>query len=149
MWLHYFREWLQGLQQAFDKGTGRPGASPKTTTGMALMMASWRTSCCADRTQGKAHNFNLLTRHRLVDADGIINPGAFYIYLTAWVSNDPVAYAASQANIRPHPPEWLRDRTDIMPETRLSIPAAEPIEYAQFPFYLNGLRETPQFCGGH
>ncbi|KAF0033990.1 hypothetical protein F2P81_014056 [Scophthalmus maximus] len=86
-----------------------------------------------------------LTRHRLVDADGIINPGAFYIYLTAWVSNDPVAYAASQANIRPHPPEWLHDRTDSMPETRLSIPAAEPIEYAQFPFYLNGLRETPQF----
>lgn len=26
-----------------------------------------------------------------------------------------------------------------------SVPAAEPIEYAQFPFYLNGLRETPQF----
>lgn len=25
------------------------------------------------------------------------------------------------------------------------VPAAEPIEYAQFPFYLNGLRETPQF----
>lgn len=61
-----------------------------------------------------------LTRQRLVDADGIINPNAFYIYLTAWVSNDPVAYAASQANIRPHPPEWLHDRTDSMPETRLS-----------------------------
>ncbi|KAJ3603779.1 hypothetical protein NHX12_028520, partial [Muraenolepis orangiensis] len=86
-----------------------------------------------------------LTRQRLVDADGIINPGTFYIYLTAWVSNDPMAYAASQANIRPHPPDWLHDRTDSMPETRLSIPAAEPIEYAQFPFYLNGLRETPQF----
>ncbi|KAG7258887.1 LOW QUALITY PROTEIN: hypothetical protein CRUP_017823 [Coryphaenoides rupestris] len=71
-----------------------------------------------------------LTRQRLVDAKGIINPGAFYIYLTAWVSNDPVAYAASQANIRPHPPD---------------CPAAEPIEYAQFPFYLHGLRETPQF----
>lgn len=65
-----------------------------------------------------------LTRQRLVDADGIINPGAFYIYLTAWVSNDPVAYAASQANIRPHPPEWLHDRTDSMPETRLSSKSA-------------------------
>lgn len=53
-----------------------------------------------------------LTKHRLVNADGIINPKAFYIYLTAWVSNDPVAYAASQANIRPHPPEWIHDRTD-------------------------------------
>ena len=55
-----------------------------------------------------------------MDADGIINPGAFYIYLTAWVSNDPLAYAASQANLRPHPQEWLHDRTDSMPETRLS-----------------------------
>ena len=61
-----------------------------------------------------------LTRQRLVDADGIINPGAFYIYLTAWVGNDPVAYAASQANIRPQPPEWSHDRTDSRPETRLS-----------------------------
>lgn len=67
-----------------------------------------------------------MTRQRLVDADGIINPGAFYIYLTAWVSNDPVAYAASQANIRPHPPEWLHDRTDSMPETRLSSKSACP-----------------------
>lgn len=25
------------------------------------------------------------------------------------------------------------------------VPAAEPIEYAQFPFYLNGLRETSDF----
>lgn len=60
-----------------------------------------------------------LTKQRLVDADGIINPNAFYIYLTAWVSNDPVAYAASQANIRPHRPEWVHDKADYMPETRL------------------------------
>lgn len=61
-----------------------------------------------------------LTRQRLVNADGIINPNAFYIYLSAWVSNDPVAYAASQANIRPHPPEWIHDRTDSIPVSRLN-----------------------------
>ncbi len=35
----------------------------------------------------------------------------------------------------------------LWPSLHLSsaVPAAEPIEYAQFPFYLNGLRETPQF----
>uniref|UniRef100_A0A3Q2YC48 Patched 1 n=1 Tax=Hippocampus comes TaxID=109280 RepID=A0A3Q2YC48_HIPCM len=145
MWLHYFRDWLQGLQQAFDKDweTGcitlnsYKNGSDDGILAYKLLVQTGR--------RDKPINFNLLTRHRLVDADGIINPGAFYIYLTAWVSNDPVAYAASQANIRPHPPEWLHDRTDSMPETRLSIPAAEPIEYAQFPFYLNGLRETPQF----
>ncbi|XP_061756517.1 protein patched homolog 1 isoform X2 [Nerophis ophidion] len=145
MWLHYFRDWLQGLQQAFDKDweAGRitlnsyKDGSDDGVLAYKLLVQTGR--------RDKPINFNLLTRHRLVDADGLINPGAFYIYLTAWVSNDPVAYAASQANIRPHPPEWLHDRTDSMPETRLSIPAAEPIEYAQFPFYLNGLRETPQF----
>jgi len=69
----------------------------------------------------KSSNFSILqlTKQRLVDADGIINPNAFYIYLTAWVSNDPVAYAASQANIRPHRPEWVHDKADYMPETRL------------------------------
>uniref|UniRef100_A0AAX7UVN3 SSD domain-containing protein n=1 Tax=Astatotilapia calliptera TaxID=8154 RepID=A0AAX7UVN3_ASTCA len=145
MWLHYFRDWLQGLQQAFDKDweAGRithnnyRNGSDDGVLAYKLLVQTGR--------RDKPINFNLLTRQRLVDADGIINPGAFYIYLTAWVSNDPVAYAASQANIRPHPPEWLHDHTDSMPETRLSIPAAEPIEYAQFPFYLNGLRETPQF----
>uniref|UniRef100_A0AAQ4QJZ5 Patched 1 n=1 Tax=Gasterosteus aculeatus aculeatus TaxID=481459 RepID=A0AAQ4QJZ5_GASAC len=145
MWLHYFREWLQGLQQAFDKDweAGRI-TSNSYRNGSDDGVLAYKLLVQTGRRE-KPFNLNLLTRHRLVDADGIINPGAFYIYLTAWVSNDPMAYAASQANIRPHPPEWLHDRTDSMPETRLSIPAAEPIEYAQFPFYLNGLRETPQF----
>ncbi|XP_040051815.2 protein patched homolog 1 isoform X2 [Gasterosteus aculeatus] len=145
MWLHYFREWLQGLQQAFDKDweAGRI-TSNSYRNGSDDGVLAYKLLVQTGRRE-KPFNLNLLTRHRLVDADGIINPGAFYIYLTAWVSNDPMAYAASQANVRPHPPEWLHDRTDSMPETRLSIPAAEPIEYAQFPFYLNGLRETPQF----
>ncbi|XP_016150899.1 protein patched homolog 1 [Sinocyclocheilus grahami] len=145
MWLHYFRDWLQGLQEAFDKdwqagritqGNYRNGSDDGVLAYKLLVQTGRRD---------KPVNINLLTRQRLVSADGIINPNAFYIYLTAWVSNDPVAYAASQASIRPHPPEWLHDRTDSIPVSRLNIPAAEPIEYAQFPFYLNGLRETPQF----
>ncbi|CAG5924001.1 unnamed protein product [Menidia menidia] len=166
MWLHYFRDWLQGLQQAFDKDwearritpTSYRNGSDDGVLAYKLLVQTgrrekpinfnqtrvslWRRPGIMGTHRGQK---NQLTRQRLVDADGIINPGAFYIYLTAWVSNDPVAYAASQANIRPHPPEWFHDRTDSRPETRLSIPAAEPIEYAQFPFYLNGLRETPQF----
>ncbi|KAK6306135.1 hypothetical protein J4Q44_G00230600 [Coregonus suidteri] len=145
MWLHYFRDWLQALQAAFDQDweAGRITQS-SYRNGSDDGVLAYKLLVQTGR-RDKPINFNQLTRQRLVDADGIINPVAFYIYLTAWVSNDPVAYAASQANIRPPPPEWLHDRTDSMPETRLSIPAAEPIEYAQFPFYLNGLRETPQF----
>ncbi|XP_026769362.3 protein patched homolog 1 [Pangasianodon hypophthalmus] len=145
MWLHYFRDWLQGLQDAFDKDYEAGKITQKdyengSDDGVLAYKLLVQTGC-----REKPINLNLLTRHRLVDADGIINPKAFYIYLTAWVSNDPVAYAASQANIRPHPPDWVHDRTDSISISRLTIPAAEPIEYAQFPFYLNGLRETPQF----
>ncbi|NXO82329.1 PTC1 protein, partial [Sitta europaea] len=145
MWLHYFRDWLQGLQDAFDSDweTGKitynnyKNGSDDAVLAYKLLVQTGNHAKPIDISQ--------LTKQRLVDADGIINPNAFYIYLTAWVSNDPVAYAASQANIRPHGPEWVHDKADYMPETRLRIPAAEPIEYAQFPFYLNGLRETSDF----
>ncbi|XP_065802950.1 protein patched homolog 1 isoform X2 [Muntiacus reevesi] len=145
MWLHYFRDWLQGLQDAFDSDweTGKimpnnyKNGSDDGVLAYKLLVQTGSRDKPIDITQ--------LTKRRLVDADGIINPSAFYIYLTAWVSNDPVAYAASQANIRPHRPEWVHDKADYMPETRLRIPAAEPIEYAQFPFYLNGLRDTSDF----
>ncbi|XP_051964447.1 protein patched homolog 1-like isoform X1 [Xyrauchen texanus] len=144
MWLHYFRDWLQGLQEAFDRdwregritqGNYRNGSDDGVLAYKLLVQTGRRE---------KPVNINLLTRRRLVDTDGIINQNPFYIYLSAWVSNDPVAYAASQANIRPSPPEWIHYRSDST-VNRLNIPAAEPIEYAQFPFYLNGLRETPQF----
>ncbi|XP_054981505.1 protein patched homolog 1 isoform X2 [Sorex araneus] len=145
MWLHYFRDWLQGLQDAFDSDweTGRimpnnyRNGSEDGVLAYKLLVQTGSRDKPIDTSQ--------LTKQRLVDANGIINPTAFYIYLTAWVSNDPVAYAASQANIRPHRPEWVHDKADYMPETRLRIPAAEPIEYAQFPFYLNGLRDTADF----
>nr|XP_033784031.1 protein patched homolog 1 isoform X2 [Geotrypetes seraphini] len=147
MWLHYFRDWLQGLQNVFDSeweagkithNNYKNGSDDAVLAYKLLLQTGNRD---------KPIDVGQLTKQRLVDADGIINPNAFYIYLTAWVSNDPVAYAASQANIRPHPPEWVHDKADYMPETRTRIPAAEPIEYAQFPFYLNGLQETSDFVG--
>ncbi|XP_040272924.1 protein patched homolog 1 isoform X2 [Bufo bufo] len=144
MWLHYFRDWLQGLQDTFDTeweagkityNNYRNGSDDAVLAYKLLIQTG---------NADKPIDLSRLTKQRLVDADGIIHPNAFYIYLTAWVSNDPIAYAASQANIRPHPPEWVHDKADYMPETR-TIHAAEPIEYAQFPFYLNGLRETSDF----
>ncbi|KAM9329094.1 protein patched homolog 1 [Gastrophryne carolinensis] len=144
MWLHYFRDWLQGLQDKFDSewqagkityNNYRNGSNDAVLAYKLLIQTG---------NFDKPIDLSRLTKQRLVDADGIIQPNAFYIYLTAWVTNDPVAYAASQANIRPHPTEWVYDREDYMPETR-TIRAAEPIEYAQFPFYLNGLRETSDF----
>ncbi|KAM7092445.1 protein patched homolog 1 isoform 2-T3 [Molossus nigricans] len=145
MWLHYFRDWLQGLQDAFDSDWETGKIMPNnykngSDDGVLAYKLLVQTG-----SRDKPVDISQLTKRRLVDADGIINPSAFYTYLTAWVSNDPVAYAASQANIRPHRPEWVHDKADYMPETRLRIPAAEPIEYAQFPFYLNGLHDTSDF----
>ncbi|XP_041926269.1 protein patched homolog 1 isoform X1 [Alosa sapidissima] len=145
MWLHLFRDWLQGLQQAFDRDweTGRiTRADFRNGTDDGIL--AYKLLIQTGR-RDKPINHNQLTRQRLVDAEGIINPSCFYIYLSAWVTNDPMAYAASQANIRPQPPEWFHDRTQSLSDDCFSIPAAEPIEYAQFPFYLNGLRETAQF----
>ncbi|XP_058718170.1 protein patched homolog 1-like isoform X4 [Poecile atricapillus] len=145
MWLHYFRDWLQGLQHAFDSDwkAGKITYNNYTNGSDDAVLAYKLLVQTGNRA--KPIDISQLTKQRLVDSDGIINPNAFYIYLTAWVSNDPVAYAASQANIQPPHPEWVHDKGDYMPETRLRIPAAEPIEYAQFPFYLNGLRETSDF----
>uniref|UniRef100_UPI00398F6AC7 protein patched homolog 1 n=1 Tax=Pristiophorus japonicus TaxID=55135 RepID=UPI00398F6AC7 len=145
MWLHYFHDWLQGLQDTFDREwqarkithNSYKNGSDDGVLAYKLLIQTGNRHRPTDLSQ--------LTKQRLVNIEGIINPNAFYIYLTAWVSNDPVAYAASQANIRPHPPEWVHDKADDRPETALRIPAAEPIEYAQFPFYLNGLRETSDF----
>lgn len=50
--------------------------------------------------------------NRLVNSNGIINKAAFYNYLTAWVSNDPMAYSAAQANFHPLPKLWYHDPID-------------------------------------
>lgn len=50
---------------------------------------------------------------RLVSADGIINPSAFYNYLSAWRANDAMAYAASMGNLHPLPKDWTHNPRDF------------------------------------
>uniref|UniRef100_A0A3Q3K523 SSD domain-containing protein n=1 Tax=Monopterus albus TaxID=43700 RepID=A0A3Q3K523_MONAL len=144
MWLHYFQDWLRGLQAAFDADwqAGRINADSYrngTEDGALAYKLLIQTGSKKD-----PFNYSQLTSHRLVDAEGLIPPEVFYIYLTVWVSNDPLGYAASQANFYPHPREWIHDKYDATGEN-LRIPAAEPLEFAQFPFYLNGLRQANDF----
>ncbi|KAG5666414.1 hypothetical protein PVAND_014443 [Polypedilum vanderplanki] len=54
---------------------------------------------------------SLITHNRLVNSDGIINPKAFYNYLSAWAWND-AAYGASQSNLRPSPRMWIHSPKD-------------------------------------
>ncbi|XP_048395423.2 protein patched homolog 1 [Stegostoma tigrinum] len=144
MWLHYIQDWLRGLQAAFDEDwqTGkitRESYRNGSEDGVLAYKLLIQTG-----NKKEPFNYNQLTSRKLVDENGIINPETFYIYLTVWVSNDPLGYAASQANFNPHPPEWIHDRYDTTGEN-LRIPAAELIEFAQFPFYLTGLQQTSDF----
>ncbi|XP_013995546.1 LOW QUALITY PROTEIN: protein patched homolog 1 [Salmo salar] len=147
MWLHYFQDWLRGLQAAFDADweAGRitwDNYRNGTEDGVLAYKLLIQTGSKKD-----PFNYNQLTSRRLVDDDGLIHPDVFYIYLTVWVSNDPLGYAASQGNFYPHPREWIHDKYDTTGEN-LRIPAAEPLEFAQFPFYLNGLRQASDFIEG-
>ena len=139
-WLSLFRNWLVKLQDAFDddfadgfiheKGWNKEKASVDGILAYKLLIQTGHVEYPVDET--------LLTRNRLVDSHGIINRNAFYNYLTAWYSNDAMAYSYSQANIVPTPKQWFHDPNDM----DFRIPKSQPISYAQIPFYLNNLGDT-------
>lgn len=96
-WLSMFRDWLINLQNAFDRDykTGKiiperwfPNASTDAILAYKLLVQTGHVDNPIDKT--------LVTSGRLVDTDGIINPKAFYNYLSAWASNDVFSYSASQ-----------------------------------------------------
>ncbi|XP_066865221.1 protein patched homolog 2 isoform X4 [Kogia breviceps] len=143
-WLHYYRNWLQGIQAAFDQdwASGRitrhsyRNGSEDGALAYKLLIQTGDAQEPLD--------FSQLTTRKLVDKDGLIPPELFYMGLTMWVSSDPLGLAASQANFYPPPPEWLHDKYDTTGEN-LRIPAAQPLEFAQFPFLLRGLQKTADF----
>ena len=118
-------------------GTGRPGASPKTTTGMALMMASWRTSCWCRQDAGK----NLLTstwyasrdrlkRHRMFMHIYVNGAGRATPALSIWLFSFFFSLCLS--------PSFLRDDFTEPRNLKLSLglqPASEkPINSSFKPF---------------
>ena len=138
-WLSLFRNWLAGLQTAFDDDMAvgnlhdkgwHANASTDGILAYKLMVQTGHVDYPVDKT--------LLNRNRLVDSHGVINPSAFYNYLSAWYSNDAMAYSYSQATLVPTPKEWFHDARD----TDLKVPKSQPIVLARIPFYLNNLGET-------
>lgn len=98
-WLLLFRDWLSNLQRIFDEEV-RDGR---------LTKESWHANASSDAIlayklivqTGHVDNpvdKNLVETNRLVSTDGIINPKAFYNYLSAWATNDVFAYGASQVS---------------------------------------------------
>ncbi|XP_051713804.2 protein patched homolog 2 isoform X3 [Oryctolagus cuniculus] len=136
--------WVRGIQAAFDQdwASGRitrhsyRNGSEDGALAYKLLIQTGDAQEPLD--------FSQLTTRRLVDKEGLIPPELFYMGLTVWVSSDPLGLAASQANFYPPPPEWLHDKYDTTGEN-LRIPAAQPLEFAQFPFLLRGLQKTADF----
>jgi patched 1 protein len=133
-----FRTWLTKLQAAYDSDLAKglvneegwmEGASDDTILAYKLIVQTGHVDYPIDK--------GLLQHTRLV-TDGIINPNAFYNYLSAWYSNDAMAYSYSQASLVPEPKEWFHDPKDY----DLQIPKSKPIKYAQIPFLLNNLGDT-------
>lgn len=98
-WLSMFRDWLINLQNAFDRDykLGKitqerwyRNASTDAILGYKLLVQTGYVDNPIDKS--------LVTTNRLVDSDGIINPKAFYNYLSAWASNDVFPYSASQVS---------------------------------------------------
>ncbi|GLH01274.1 Protein patched [Gryllus bimaculatus] len=138
-WLSMFRDWLIGVQKAFDRDWARgsitqekwySNASDEGILGYKLLVQTGHVDNPIDKS--------LVNQVRLVDSHGIINPKAFYNYLSAWTSNDVLAYGASQANLRPQPRQWIHAPDDF----ELKIPKSAPLVYTQLPFDLHGLGST-------
>jgi EST family sterol transporter len=138
-WLQKFRAWLIDVQKTFDNDVAagfitRDGWTNNATAigrlGYKLILQTGDTDHVIDR-----HRFD---NGRLVSSNGIIYPPAFYIYLTAWTSNDAMAYDTSMAALRPTPKNWLHDEYD----RELKIPKSQPLAYAQLAFYLHNLGDT-------
>lgn len=140
-WLAMFRDWLINLQVAFDRDWKNgaitqerwfSNASDEGILAYKLLVQTGHVDNPVDKS--------LVWKVRLVDTHGIINPKAFYNYLSAWSWNDALAYGFSQANLRPEPRQWLHVANDY----ELKIPKSGPLVYSQLPFYLHGLRDTTE-----
>ncbi|XP_061399904.1 protein patched [Musca vetustissima] len=140
-WLSLFRDWLRNLQKIFDREfkdgcINQEGWHPNATSDAILAYKLLVQTGHVDNPVDKA----LVVQHRLVDNEGIINPKAFYNYLSAWATNDVFAYGASQAKLHPEPRQYYHVPT----ETDLKIPKSLPLVYSQLPFYLHGLTDTSE-----
>jgi patched 1 len=100
-WLSLFRDWLIDLQNAFDRDWRENritaerwfnNASDEGILAYKLLVQTGRVDHPIDKS--------LLTRTKLVDGAGIINPRAFYNYLSAWTTNDALSYSASKVIIK-------------------------------------------------
>ncbi|XP_071952262.1 protein patched homolog 1-like [Antedon mediterranea] len=143
-WLDYFREWLLHIQEAFDmnKANGtltqdgcHVTASDKGMIGYNLIIQTGEVL--------RPINTDLFHTQRLVDSEGIINPKAFYNYLTAWVNIDAMSYEVSQGAIHPSVPPIASHTLEKY--CKSNVAAAKELNYTQLPFYVHDVYTTEDY----
>ncbi|CAD6193959.1 unnamed protein product [Caenorhabditis auriculariae] len=142
-WMSMLRVWLKSLDTALEKEiaagkinitNGQPikvnGEKPAPEAMIAArLLCSFGTTYNCDGRLGKM---------KLVNEHDVIQPDAFYNYLTGWYNVDNMMYYVSQASFFPLPPGWAYD------ESRIEVvPPASRLLYSQIPYYQNDLVDTP------
>lgn len=137
-WLANFRDFLIDLQGEFDTNLANnclnnekwfPNATEKAVLAYKLLSQTGIVEFPVDKGQ--------ILKKKLV-TNGIIDPRAFYNYLSVWSSNDQLSYSSSKSNLNPKPFQYYNSKTEI----DLKIPKSQPLVYTQMPFYLKNLRTT-------
>lgn len=137
-WLANFRDFLDDLQEEFDESRRKsclenekwfPNATENAVLAFKLLAQTGVVEFPVDKSQ--------IFNKRLVN-NGMIDPKAFYNYLSVWNSNDQMSYSSSQANLMPKPFQYYSSKADF----DLKIPKSQPLVYTQMPFYLKNLKTT-------
>lgn len=137
-WLANFKEFLIDLQMEFDENLASnclnsekwfPNATEKAVLAYKLLSQTGIVEFPVDKGQ--------ILKKKLVSND-IIDPRAFYNYLSVWSSNDQLSYSSSKSNLSPKPFSYYNSKTEV----DLKIPKSQPLTYTQMPFYLKNLRST-------
>ncbi|CAH1965017.1 unnamed protein product [Acanthoscelides obtectus] len=137
-WLANFKDYLVDLQLEFDNSRNTsclssekwyPNATEKAVLAFKLLAQTGVVEYPVDKSQ--------IYKKRLV-VDNIIDPKAFYNYLSVWNSNDQLSYTSSQANLIPKPFQYYSSKA----EYDLKIPKSQPLVNAQMPFYLKNMKNT-------
>ncbi|KAB0798294.1 hypothetical protein PPYR_09287 [Photinus pyralis] len=139
-WLENFRDYLMDLQQEFDLNRSKNcvssekwfgNATEKAVLAFKLLAQTGIVEFPVDKSQ--------IFKKTLVK-NGIIDPKAFYNYLSVWNCNDQMSYSNSQSNLTPKPFQYYSSKNEFDLKIRKSL----PLVYTQMPFYLKNLRNTGQ-----
>ncbi|XP_011180139.2 protein patched [Zeugodacus cucurbitae] len=137
-WLTLFRDWFINLQRTFDRefSEGRLTLEGWLSNATSDAILAYKLLVQSGYVDNPVDKFSVI-QNRLVDSEGIINPKAFYNYLSAWATNDVFAYGASHCKLNPHPHTYYH----INDEIDLKIPKSKQLLQSQFPLHLHGLSD--------